>query len=370
LTDAFRRVFNREPDVSASAPGRVNLIGEHTDYNGGFVLPTALPQETRVWLSRRRDGLVRACSIDIDAHEITTFAVGSEKRTQSWIDYVQGVTWALVERGLRIGGVDMLVTSNVPIGKGLSSSASLEVAVARALRDVFALPLDDVAIAMTGHRAETAFVGAPVGIMDQMVCSLGDRTTALFLDAWTKAFEKVPIPANVELGVIDSGIAHSHASGAYRTRREECEQAAALLGVEKLRDLSTGDLARIGALPDPLSRRARHVVTENARVLLAVDALRNGDASSLGRLFMESHASMRDDFEVSLPQIDRLVEITTADPRVYGARLTGGGFGGSIVVLCSRGDAAAVTAAATQAYRAATHCNGEVLLPQIQYSAA
>jgi len=370
LTDVFRRVFDREPEVSASAPGRVNLIGEHTDYNGGYVLPTALPQETHVWLSRRQDGLVRACSIDIDAREVTAFTLGSEKRTQSWIDYVQGVTWALAERGLQLGGVDLLVTSNVPIGKGLSSSASLEVAVARAFRDMFALPLDDVAIAMAGHRAETAFVGAPVGIMDQMVSSLGDRTTALFLDAWTKAYEKVPIPANVELGVIDSGIAHSHVSGAYRTRREECEKAAAMLGVDKLRDLSTDDLPRIAALPDPLSRRARHVVTENARVLLAVSALRDGDATLLGRLFVESHASMRDDFEVSLPEIDRLIEITTADQRVYGARLTGGGFGGAIVVLCRRGDAASVTAAATQAYRAATHCNGDVLLPQIQYSAA
>jgi galactokinase len=206
--------------------------------------------------------------------------------------------------------------------------------------------------------------------MDQMVCSLGDRSTALFLDAWTKAYEKVPIPSIIELGVIDSGIAHSHASGAYRTRREECDRAAAMLGVEKLRDLSTADLPRIAALPDPLGRRARHVVTENARVLLAVDALRDGDASVLGRLFIESHTSMRDDFEVSLPEIDRLVDITTADPRVYGARLTGGGFGGAIVVLCRRGEAAAVTAAATQAYRAATHCNGDVLLPQIQYSAA
>ena len=370
MTEIFRRLFDRDPDVSAIAPGRVNLIGEHTDYNGGFVLPTALPQETHVWLARRHDRMVHACSIDIDARTITTFELGREARTASWIDYVQGVTWALRERGLEIDGVDMLVTSDVPIGKGLSSSASLEVAVTRGLRDLFSLSLDDVAVAMVGHRAETAFVGAPVGIMDQMVCSLGDRSTALFLDAWTQRFEKVPIPANVELGVIDSGIAHSHASGEYRTRRSECEQAAAMLGVGQLRDLSTDDLPKINGLPDPLSRRARHVVTENARVLLAVDALRVGDATGLGRLFLESHASMRDDFEVSLPQIDRLVEISASDPRTYGARLTGGGFGGAVVILCHAGDAAAVTADAAQAYRAATQCNGDVLLPQIQYNAA
>ena len=346
----------------ASAPGRVNLIGEHTDYNGGYVLPTALPQETCVLLARRADRIVRAWSVDVGTPP-AEYEIGAETRTRSWVDYVQGVTWALRERGANIEGVDMLVSSNVPIGKGLSSSASLEIAVARALRALFQLPFDDVEIAMIAHRAETDFVGAPVGIMDQMVCSLGDASTALFLDAWTRAFEKVPIPADIELGVIDSGIAHSHASGEYRTRRRECEDAAALLQVEKLRDLTLNDLSRIGNLPAPLNRRARHVVTENARVLLAVEALRRKDAQTLGRLFLESHASMRDDFEVSLPDIDRLVDITASDAHAYGSRLTGGGFGGAIVVLCHRGSAASVTARAMSAYAAATPHDPQVLLP-------
>ena len=370
MTEIFERTFARDVEVTGRAPGRVNLIGEHTDYNGGYVLPTALPQETHVLIARRDDRRVRACSVDLGVENLVTFELGSEQRRHAWIDYVQGVTWALAERGARLTGVDMLIESNVPIGKGLSSSASLEVAVGRALRDMFQLQLDDVEIAMVGHRAETGFVGAPVGIMDQMVCSLGDRTTALFLDAWTKAFEKVPIPVDIELGVIDSGIAHSHASGEYRTRRKECDDAAALLGVERLRDCTLDDLPKIARLPDPLNRRARHVVTENARVLRAVDALRRGDASSLGRLFLESHHSMRDDFEVSMPDIDRLVEIAASDSRTYGARLTGGGFGGAIVVLCHRGDAVDVTRRTIKAYRLATRCNGQVLIPDINENAA
>jgi galactokinase len=370
LIEIFRRIYQREPEVASAAPGRVNLIGEHTDYNGGYVLPTALPQETHVLMARRTDRLVRACSVDLGADNVVTFELGSEARSHEWIDYVQGVTWALAERGARLAGVDMLVASKVPIGKGLSSSASLEVAVGRAMRDMFQLPLDDVDLAMVGHRAETGFVGAPVGIMDQMVCSLGDRSTALFLDAWTKAFEKVPIPDAVELGVIDSGIAHSHASGEYRTRRRECDEAAAMLGVEKLRDCTVDDLPRIARLPEPLNRRARHVVTENARVLRAVDALRRGDAPALGQLFLDSHRSMRDDFEVSLPDIDRLVDIAASHSQTYGARLTGGGFGGAIVVLCHRGDGADVVQRTTEAYRVATRCNGQVLIPLVNDNAA
>jgi galactokinase len=333
-------------------------------------LPTALPQETHVLLARRDDRTVRALSVDLGESGVTTFELGAEHRTGTWIDYVQGVTRELVERGARLWGVDMLVTSNVPLGKGLSSSASLEVAVGRALRELFNLQLDDVDLAMVGHRAETEFVGAPVGIMDQMVCSLGDRSTALFLDALTKAYERVPIPPAIELGIIDSGIAHSHASGEYRTRRRECEEAAQKLGVKMLRECTLTDLPAITRLPDPLNRRARHVVTENARVLLAVDALRRGDAPALGRLFLESHASMRDDFEVSLPAIDRLVEIAASDPRVYGGRLTGGGFGGAVVVLCHRGDAARATSRIAETYGVSTRCNGQVLIPDMNDNAA
>ncbi len=363
MNEEFRRAFGRDPDVVAHAPGRVNLIGEHTDYNGGYVLPTALPQETQVQLALRRDGVVRASSANLGTDSLTEYRLGGERRLHSWVDYIQGVTWALADRSARPDGFDLLVRSTVPIGKGLSSSASLEVALGRAINIACGLGLTDVDIALLGHRAETGFVGAPVGIMDQMVCSLGDQSTALFLDASTMRFERIPLPPGVELGVIDSGIAHSHASGEYRTRRKECEDAADALGVKTLREVSVTDMSRIERLPEPLNRRARHVVTENARVLSAVDALRLADAPMLGELFLQSHASMRDDFNVSLPAIDRLVEIASDTPGALGARLTGGGFGGAIVVLCTEGTARDVTTRILAEYRAATGADAEVLVP-------
>jgi galactokinase len=278
---------------------------------------------------------------------------------------VQGVTWALLEGGKQITGFELDVSSNVPIGKGLSSSAALEIAVGRALNVAFGLGLSDVEIAMVGHRAETGFVGAPVGIMDQMVCSLGDRSSALFLDAATREYEKIPLPQAAELAVIDSGIAHAHASGEYRTRRRECDEAAKRLGVDRLRDVTAAHEAEVEKLPHPLNRRARHVVTENARVLAAVDALRRNDVHTLGTLFLQSHASMRDDFQVSLPDIDRLVEIAAEHPDTFGARLTGGGFGGAIVILCRAARAAAVARETVDRFRAETQREGKALLPEM-----
>jgi galactokinase len=223
------------------------------------------------------------------------------------------------------------------VGSGLSSSAALSVALLRALRQGFELPIDDVRVALLAQQVETDFVGAPVGVMDQMASSLADERTALFLDTRSLAFERLPLPRQVTVVVINSGIQHSHATGDYKTRRRECEQAAERLGVPQLRDATIEDLPRIAQLPEPLSRRARHVVTEDARVLAAVGALRRVDVPALARLFVESHASMRDDFEVSIPEIDELVEIACATPGIFGARLTGGGFGGSIVALCEPG---------------------------------
>jgi galactokinase len=350
-------------EVRASAPGRVNLIGEHTDYNGGYMLPTTLPLETSVELKTRAHRTVMARSLDLPTGSSTAFEIGNERPQRTWIDYVQGVTWALRDHALGMSGFELVVTSTVPIGKGLASSASLEVAVARALNTAFALGLTDLDIALLCHRAETVFVGAPVGVMDQMVCSLGSRAHALFLDAATLQAEQIPLPAHVEVGVVDSGLSHSHASGEYRTRRRECEEAAALLKVRWLRDLTLDDLPMLAELPAPLDRRARHVVTENARVLAAVEALRRGDAISLGNLFLESHASMRDDFEISTPEIDRLVKIAAHHPAVLGARLTGGGFGGAVVILCAAESARSVTDRTADAYRAATACNGRALVP-------
>jgi galactokinase len=329
----FASYFGKPPVHKASAPGRVNLIGEHTDYNGGFCLPTVLPLHTQVWLAPRSDRTVRLAS-DSQEGDVATFTIGDEKPSHSWVDYVAGVTWALGRAGHRCSGFDLLITSDVPVGKGLSSSAALEVAALRGIRSLASLSLSNLDVALLAHTAETQFVGAPVGVMDQMVCSLGQDGFAFLLDAASREYTDIALPPDTSLRVIDSGIAHHHASGEYRTRRRECEEAARALKVTTLRDLTPADLPRINALPEPLNRRARHVVTENARVLEAVDALRASDLGRFGELLKASHASLRDDFQVSLVEIDWLVETANRDPDVLGARLTGGGFGGAVLVLC------------------------------------
>jgi galactokinase len=360
------------PSVHAAAPGRVNLIGEHTDYNGGFVLPTAIPQRTTVELSRRGDHTVVVRS----AYEPLpgSFSLGQETHRGDWLDYIQGITWALRQPAraqpayapsagasatlpsteVALTGFELSISSSVPLGAGLSSSASLEVAVLRAIREAFGLDhLDDVRLAQLGQLAENDFVGAHCGIMDQMSASLADDTTALFLDTRTLEFRRIPLPSNADLIVVHSGVSHDLAAGDYNTRRAECEEAARQLGVPQLRDLSVADLARLERLPDPLSRRARHVLTEDERVLAAVRALEAADIAQLGELFYASHASMRDDFEVSVPAVDLLVEIAGTDADIYGARMTGGGFGGSVVMLAhrGRGRAAAERIAGTYAER-------------------
>jgi galactokinase len=255
---------------------------------------------------------------------------------------VQGLSQALARRGYVVGGFDLELDSTVPVGSGLSSSAALEVAVLRGLRALFALDLDDVTLAKIGRAAENDFVGAPVGIMDQMASSLSQPGVALFIDTRSLEHQQVRLPAGTELVVINSGVAHNHAAGDYRTRRAECDRAASLLGVAALRDVGLDRMDDVNALPEPMNRRARHIVTENSRVLDAVAAMRASDATSLGRLFSASHASQRDDFECSVPEVDRLVSMAETEPAVFGARLTGGGFGGSIVALVRAGEAAGV----------------------------
>ncbi|HEV3082575.1 MAG TPA: galactokinase [Gemmataceae bacterium] len=337
----FQSLFGRNPMVTADAPGRVNLIGEHTDYNGGFVLPMAIPQRTRVELAPRQDLMVRVWSGDKAATDgMVGYTLGAESPRKDWLDYIQGVTHILHKEGQPLAGFDARIESTVPLGSGVSSSASLAVSLMRALRKAFALRLDDVQIARIGQRAENEFVGARVGIMDPMAASLADDHTALFLDARSLAYERVPLPPGAELIVVHSGVTHRLAGGGgYNTRRAECEQACSLLNVKQLRDLTAADLPRINALPEPLNRRARHVVTEDDRVLEAVKAMRGGNLRRLGELFYASHASMRDDYQVSVPEIDLIVELARLEPAVYGARLTGGGFGGSVVMLAQKGKA-------------------------------
>jgi galactokinase len=366
VTDTFIDLYGKQPAVTADAPGRVNLIGEHTDYNDGFVLPAALPLRTKVELSPRDDRTVRVWSREFAAQGIETFSLEELRPTGAWTDYVRGMSWALVEHGLT-RGFDARVASDVPVGSGLSSSAALLVAIGRAAREGFRLDLSDLELARIARRAETDFVGAPVGIMDQMACSLADETSALFIDTRTLAYERVPLPPAAALLVVDSGIRHSHVTGEYRLRRDECARAAAALGVAALRDLSASDLTAIDALPEPLNRRARHVVTENARVLAAVAALRSNLPAEVGRLFVASHISMRDDFEVSTPAVDALVETARSLHGVYGARLTGGGFGGSIVALTEPGRAASAGEAIVSQQNRRFSAPARVLVPAAQF---
>ncbi|HEY2385429.1 MAG TPA: galactokinase [Candidatus Binatia bacterium] len=356
----FSALFGRAPEVTATAPGRVNLMGEHTDYNGGLVLPTAIPQSCEVALARRVDGRVRVVSALVAAAP-REYQLGEERREGDWLDYVAGCTAALLADGHSLTGFDARIASSVPVGAGVSSSAALAVSVLRALRAVFALALDDVALARLAHRAEHDFVGARVGIMDQLAASLADERSALFLDTRSLDYERVALPPSVDLVVLDSGVAHRHATGGYNARRAECERACALLGVTSLRDLEAS--APLDALLEPLGRRVRHVLSENARVVAAVAALRAGDVAALGRLFSASHASQRDDYEVSCPEIDALVGVASADPRVAGARLTGGGFGGAVVLVAEAGTAAAVAVRAATAYAERTGLRATRLVP-------
>ncbi len=361
MDDAFRSWFGRPPDVVANAPGRVNLMGEHTDYNGGAVLPSVIPHRTTVALGRRSDGrMVAHTTFDATRAE---WLAGHEARRGDCFDYVQGCTWALAEAGFELPGADIGITSTVPAGSGLASSAALEVALLRAFRELVRLPLDDVELAGLAHRAESAFVGVRVGIMDQMAVSLADAATALFLDTSTLVFERVPLPRRAELAVVDSGVRHAIVAGGYETRREECERAAALLGVDRLCALGLDDLGRVARLPPPLDRRVRHVVREHARVAEAVRALGADDVERLGQLFLASHASQRDDYAVSVPEVDTLIDLACTERAVYGARLTGGGFGGSAVMLVARGHATDVAARVAERHRAATGRAARVVVP-------
>ena len=357
---SFESLFQREPEFRTSAPGRVNLIGEHTDYNGGFVLPTAIRQTTRVEMAPSDGRTVRVWSAAYPDRSPVAYELGHETKDGTWIDYIKGMTVVLAPFGLA-NGFCARVESDVPVGSGLSSSAALEISVGRAIRSAHNLSLGDVDLARAARRAENEFVGAPVGIMDQMACSLATLTSALFLDTRSLAFEHVAIPDAAAVIVIDSGIEHRHADGGYKQRRRECEEAAAALGVGELRDADEDMVAR-ASLPPVLAKRARHVVTENRRVLETVDALRAGNLTRAGELFVQSHASMRDDFEVSVPEIDALVDAAVRVRGIYGARMTGGGFGGAIVALSAAAKARALADEVAAAYAKATGQRATVVM--------
>lgn len=328
------------------ANGRVNLIGEHTDYNGGWVLPTSIPQYTQVTITKRSDNKVHLFSHSSTKETAVrdySYSLGEEKHTGEWTDYLQGATKLMMEfvkaKGQSFQGFEAKIESTMPEGSGLSSSAALEISFLKALRAAYKLDVSDVELARLGQRIENEFVGARVGIMDQMACSLAKSGVALFLDTLKLTYEQVPIPLDqMDMMVINSGISHrlSAHDGGYNERRSQCEKACEIMGIKQLRDITPTELAKKD-LPEVLMKRARHVVTENARVQDAVKAIKAKDLKTLGNLFYESHKSMRDDYNVSIPEIDTLVELCMKDPDCFGARLTGGGFGGSIVAIAKKG---------------------------------
>lgn len=352
-------------EIKAQSHGRVNLIGEHTDYNGGWVLPTLIPQATSVHVTLRRDQEVHASTeaTHLKGSPVLSYKLGTETPTGNWIDYLQGATKILAELGHKLKGFDIHIESTIPTGSGLSSSAALEVSFLKSLRAAFNIEIDDVEIALIGQRIENEFVGARVGIMDQMACSIAKNGEALFLDTLKMSYERINLPIDlIDLVVINSGITHQHSAGDYNLRRAECEEACMLLGIQTLRELHLEDIAKLEVLPPTLQKRARHVVTENVRVSLAANALKDQNVKQLGELFYASHLSMKEDYEVSLPEIDMLVELCLAEPVTYGARLTGGGFGGSIIAITEKGKGREMAQLVVDAYHAKTPHRATILV--------
>ncbi|MFD8705125.1 galactokinase [Kitasatospora sp. NPDC059648] len=353
----FEAVHAARPSGVWAAPGRVNLIGEHTDYNDGFVLPIALPHTTRVSARRRTDGRLRLYSAQGDG-TVTDLALEglAPGAVASWASYPAGVFWALAEAGHPVGGADLFVDSDVPTGAGLSSSAALECATAAALNDLYELGLTAPELALIAQRAENAFVGVPCGVMDQMASACCTDGTALFLDTRTLEQRHVPLDlaaAGLRLLVIDTRVKHDLGDGAYAALRAGCERAAGLLGLPALRDLPAADLApALDRLPGELRPLVRHVVTENGRVLETIDHLGRGELAALGPVLTAGHASLRDDFRVSCAETDLAVESAVA-AGALGARMTGGGFGGSVIALVEAADPAAVAEAVRSAFRSA-----------------
>ena len=342
-----------------SAPGRVNLIGEHTDYNDGFVLPTVIPLRVHVALEPRDGGEARIVSEGFGA---IVYALGDERREGDWADHARGVTSALRGAGQEVGGFWARVTTDLPAGAGLGSSAAFTVALIRALRAAFGLTLDDRALAALAHSSETEFVGARVGTMDQLASSLGRPGEALFIDTRSGDVRPISLPRELAIVVVDSGQRHRHAGGAYNTRRDECEEAARIMGVRALRDATDEMVTALAREHPVLARRARHVVSENDRVRMFADALRAGELGICGQILDASHHSLRQRFEVSTPEIDALADLLRAQPGVYGARIVGGGFGGSVIALAAPSSAAQAGRAASAAFRKQSGLDARSLL--------
>ncbi|MCC5032984.1 galactokinase [Streptomyces sp. WAC 00631] len=361
LAGTFAALYGYEPEGLWAAPGRVNLIGEHTDYNDGYVLPLALPHTARAAVSRRDDGVLRLHSGDVlgGVVELRADALEPGAPGLGWAAYPAGVVWALRDAGHPVTGLDLHLSSTVPVGAGLSSSAALEIVTALALNELHGLGLRPWQLARVAQRAENVFVGMPCGIMDQTASACCTAGHALHLDTRDLTQRQVPFDLaadGLRLLVVDTRVQHALGDSAYAERRASCEEGAALLDVPALRDVAFGQLdealSRLG--DETLRRRVRHVVTENRRVEEVTARLAAGDTRGIGPLLTAGHASLRDDFEVSCPELDLAVESACA-AGALGARMTGGGFGGSAIALVEEAAAEPVTKAVTAAFAAAGH---------------
>ena len=355
---SFEEVFGGSPEAIGHAPGRVNLLGEHTDYNDGYVLPIAIPQRTRVELRHSANDVFTLYAANFD-HSVT-FDLDVPP-SEGFATYVYGCFVEARAEGFNVPPLTIHLSSNVPMGVGLSSSAALEVATLRALRTLLNVSLDDVRLAQIAQRAEVQHAGVRCGIMDQMASSLANTKQALFLDTRTLQRRLVALPSNSAVLVLDSGIKRTLAGSAFNQRRSECEEAARRLGVQALREVGMGELSKVDALAEPWRSRARHVITENARVLQAIKC---ADPVEFGRLMKASHTSLRDDFHVSVPALDRLVALLQRHSDVYGARLTGAGFGGACVALCRPSAVAQISTQVLNDY-AVEGFSGAVLVPPL-----
>ncbi|MEU4033171.1 galactokinase [Streptomyces collinus] len=360
VQERFAELYGARPEGVWAAPGRVNLIGEHTDYNDGFVMPFALPHQATAAVSRRTDGVLRLHSADVGDTvvelRLDSLAPGADR---NWTAYPAGVVWALREAGHPVTGADVHLASTVPTGAGLSSSAALEVVIALALDDLFDLGLQRWQLARLCQRAENVYVGAPTGIMDQTASACCAQGHALFLDTRDLSQRQIPFDLAAEglrLLVVDTQVKHAHSGGEYGKRRAGCEKGAALLGVDALRDIPYDGLdAALTRLGDEegVARLVRHVVTEDRRVERVVSLLHAGETRAIGPVLTEGHASLRDDFRISCPELDLVVD-TALSHGALGARMTGGGFGGSAIVLAETTDVTTLTKAVEEAFTAAS----------------
>ena len=349
LERSFTTYFNAKPEFIVRAPGRVNLIGEHTDYNDGFVLPMAIDRAVWIALSPRADSQVRIRSLDLEVD--SAFELHSLTKGEGWLEYIKGVANELQKAGHELRGFDAVITGDVPRGAGLSSSAAVELATARAFAAVSGFAWDAAQMAKISQKAENEWVGMKCGIMDQMASAASKEGFALFLDCRTLEYQHAPLPKNTSVVILDTSTRRGLVDSAYNERRSQCEEAARWFGVKALRDVSVDEFEKSSGLSEVVMKRARHIITENARVLEAVNVLKEGNVKRLGELFNASHNSLRDDFEVTNEALNQIVECAQEQSSCYGARMTGAGFGGCAVALVQEENASDFTNAVSAAYK-------------------